>query len=157
MKGVSCDLKIQSRGELMFKKYFPAIFGAILEFHGSISLAATRLLTCPQTNKEGDSQTVFITLDDNSNRAEVVVQFKGKDCSNPGERSCDAIVFEKNVLPSVIRLTRNGGQMVSIMDIDRKNLQVNWHREQQFPGQIWESNYAGTCSIKNVDTSKNQL
>ena len=115
------------------------------------------------SNNDGESEIFNATIDDASEKAEV--QMRNDYCAKTG--SCSTEVYEKEVLPTVIRLTYTLKLSLEIftrvIDIDRSSLDVV--SRQALIGGVGEvggvgeaqSTFTGKCKIKKVDKSKKLL
>ncbi|WP_146096744.1 hypothetical protein [Xanthomonas arboricola] len=118
--------------------------------------AVTKNLECKQITDKGVEQMVFATLDDSAYKAEVDSFALSADCAK--ERSCGVKIYDKEVLPSVIRLTnilRVGGEAsyTTVTDIDCSTLSVT--TRTKFISSVGrnETKAIGSCTVKvdNID------
>lgn len=98
------------------------------------------------------------TIDDASDKAEVQVYTTTADCAK--KQTCGIDLYQKEVLPTVIRLTSAtfAGQisLKRIIDIDRTNLNFVTREVFKSPDYNDEKTTEGTCKVK-VDESKKLL
>jgi hypothetical protein len=120
--------------------------------------AATKILNCTQTSSQGVTQVVRATLDDASEKAEVLKYATTAECAT--RNTCETYVFRKDTLPSVIRLssaTNVGGvSYVETIDIDRASLAITTKSVLKAPNGQSETTFAGSCKL-TVDDSKKIL
>ncbi|ATG73662.1 hypothetical protein AN401_07160 [Zobellella denitrificans] len=93
------------------------------------SHAETRYLDCVLHNEESKNNTLHIIIDDDSDKAEVVQHLGTSECIK--DRSCPTQLFNKEVLPTFIRLSKSSitsfSSYVHTIEIDRTNLQTVVH------------------------------
>ena len=133
--------------------------GVLLALVSVQSLAATKRLECKQTTDKGVDQVVFAVIDDSSLKAEVESFALSADCAK--DRSCGTNIYNKDVLPTIIRLTNvmTVGSLASYtttMDIDRTTLSIVTRTRLTSTAGNTESVARGQCTVK-VDNSDKVL
>lgn len=132
---------------------------ASLTFCTNVS-AKTKLLECVQFSNNGDKPLdVFITLDDSSDKAEVLMYAKDAECVQT--QNCPKLVFNKVVLPSVIRLISVDvvGEITQnqLIDLNRTTLKITTRDTMKSPvGDITRS-FVGTCKMSIAKSPKKLL
>lgn len=121
--------------------------------------AATKRLECKQTTDKGIEEMIFATIDDTSAKAEVESFALSAECAK--DRSCGTNVYDKDVLPTMIRLTNTlkaGGlaSYTTVIDVDRTTLSVVTRTTLSTSVGSSESLASGQCTVK-VDDSKKVL
>ena len=124
------------------------------------ALAATKHLECLQRNNEGSAQLVRATIDDDSENAEVQRHPLDADCNSSD--ACATEIYEKTVLPSVIRLSNFKGApgmtYSVVIDIDRTNLKIITRSSlSSTVTSSFSSEYHGSCELKKMEKSKKLL
>ncbi len=89
--------------------------------------ADTKHLECKIITDKGVDQIIYATIDDSSDKAEVESFALSAECAK--DRSCGIDVYNKEVLPSVLRLTNatsvgSSATYTTVIDIDRTTLSV---------------------------------
>lgn len=120
--------------------------------------ASTKYVECSFINGKGGVQIINVTIDDASDKAEVQFYAATADCAK--NQTCSIDLYQKEVLPTVIRLTSVmfAGAITDkrIIDIDRTNLNVVTRSIFRTPEFQDETTYQGTCKMK-VEESKKLL
>lgn len=148
-------------GKIMMS-YF--IFGIAigLTLFSNPTIASTKQLECKQTTNTGVDQIIYIKIDDDSDKAEVELFALSAECAK--NRSCGIDVYNKDVLPSVIRLTQilslpdtHGGTFYKHMiEIDRSTLSVIYRSSfESFVGNT-ETIAHGQCEVQ-IDKPKKKV
>lgn len=119
----------------------------------SLAVAATKHLECTHHNSENKIIITKATIDDESDKAEVKSYGVGAPCLNTN--SCTTEIYNKETLPTVIRLTwfkriTSDLSVSAIIDVNRENLSLV--KRETFLGK--ESTYLGTCEVKVDETKK---
>jgi len=124
------------------------------------AMADIKRLDCMPSNATA-GYVVHAVIDDATDKAEAQVYGNGAQCAS--SKSCETAVYQKDVLPSVIRLTRTqdfgplaGFVIATVVDIDRTTLSVTLRVSTKSSGGNTESTYTGTCKM-TVDESKKLL
>ena len=133
------------------------ILTAVIALLPVSAIASTKHLECSQTTDKGVEQRIFATLDDSSDKAEVESFALSAECAK--DRSCNQVIYTKDVLPSVIRLTnvmQAGGaaSYTSIIDIDRTTLSVVTRTKLLTSVGNSETVARGKCTVKVDNTEK---
>lgn len=142
----------------MHIKLFVTITGLLISFQ---VIGSTKHLQCTQTNDENVTQVINAVISDGSEKAEVQLYATTAKCAST--ESCSTDLFEKIVLPTIIRLTYldvstlTGTTISHVIDIDRKDLRVV--TRSSFKTEIGNSDdtFLGHCKIKKVYKSENLL
>lgn len=139
-----------------------SIIGAPCMLFCEGAFAATKSLECRLNIPERSAlQTMLVTLDDDSDKAEVVIKNDDTDCSKPNIM-CAAEIYQKSVLPSVIRLTKSSYLSTldisssHTIDIDRTTLAVTSHLVMTGARNM-DTTLSGSCLIQKVDAAKKLL
>lgn len=121
-----------------------------------ISTAETKQLHCTQQNADGLQQVVNITLDDGSDKAEVLLYGQSAECAK--DMSCTADLYQKEVLPNAIRLKQAKviGSLVHgiVIDVDRTNLDIATKTTLDSPVGKVDDYFSGSCSMAVVKSKK---
>jgi hypothetical protein len=120
--------------------------------------ASTKYIECSQTNEGGSVLIINATIDDASDKAEVQIYATTADCAK--KQACGIDLYQKEVLPTVIRLTSvtfaGPISFKRTIDIDRTNLHFVTREVFKSPDYHDEKTREGTCKVK-VDESKKLL
>jgi hypothetical protein len=114
--------------------------------------AATKYLECTQAGGQGRVLHIHATLSDSSDKAEVQLYYDGAPCIKSND--CSTNIFNKDVLPTVMRLTKTEvGEIASsyIVDIDRSNLSVVTRSKERLFDKVTNDTFTGTCTVKILD------
>jgi hypothetical protein len=132
----------------------------ILPVFSECANASIKNLDCNMYDHEdGGEKVLKVIIDDKSNKAEVLRYSEKYECAK--DQSCKAELFEKEVLPTTIRLSlskiKKWSSYIEVIDIDRFNLQVvnNLRINVDEPQNIKvDQTWLGECSLKEVRTKK---
>lgn len=118
--------------------------------------ASTKHIECNQTTDDGVAQVIFAVIDDTSDKAEVQSFALSAACAK--DKSCGTNIYNKDTLPSVIRLTniiRPGGvTYTTTIDIDRTSLAVVTRTKLTTAVGTSDSIARGQCTVTVDDTKK---
>jgi hypothetical protein len=131
------------------------IVGIILSTLTFSVAADTKHLNCNQVNSSGDKIIVNAVIDDQSDMAEVEYFMPNSPCDK--SKSCKIKVYSKQILPSVIRLSKTDSLGSEVIDISRTDLSVNTRSVLDLMGSKTETLYKGKCNIVKTDSSKKLL
>jgi hypothetical protein len=131
---------------------------AIMVSAGSAN-ASTKFLECKQSDSSGVVQLIFAAVDDDSDKAEVKLYAVTAECAK--DDSCGTDVYDKVILPSVLRLTFSSvvDKVVyeKVIYIDRAKLSVVTRSSLRTPVGNSDKTFFGQCELKKVDQSEKVL
>ncbi len=137
--------------------YVKSIFTLLLALP-AIGQAETKRIECGQVTESSVSQSLFVTIDDTSDKAEVLLYSHREACA--AENTCRPQVYRKEILPTFIRLSNTLSQgslsYTTTIDINRSNLHVTTHTILQGDGDSRETIAKGQCAASVIQT-KNRI
>ena len=121
-----------------------------------LASASTKFIECAITTDSGLAQVLKATIADESEKAEV--QFYATNAECMANNSCGVEIYRKEVLPTIIRLTRvlqaPGATYTTEFDIDRSSLQLTTDTNLVTSVGNSETHATGTCKVRVDETKK---
>lgn len=133
--------------------YVRIIFTLLLALP-AIGQAETKRIECGQVTDKTVSQSLFVTIDGTSDKAEVQLYAHSSACA--ATNSCLVLVYQKEVLPTVIRLYRSSSvgnlSYTTTIDINRSSLGVTTRTVVSGDGETTETVAHGQCAASVIRT-----